>query len=59
MAGLDVTLDARATGSCEITHPTLGTVTATEVRRTALIQLANMGATILTATVASSSERSN
>ena len=61
MAGLDVTLDVRATGSCEITHPALGTLTATEVRRSALIQLANMGATILpvTAPAASSSETSD
>lgn len=48
MADLDVTIDAWATGSCEIIHPILGMFSATEVRRSALIQLANMGATIIT-----------
>ena len=49
MIGLDVSLDTRATGSCEIAHPALGVLTATEVRRSALIQLAGMGATIIAA----------
>src|SRR5258707_10585766 len=53
MADLDVSLDPRATGACEILHPALGILTAPEVRRTALIQLAHMGAAI----VSSSSER--
>ena len=47
MAQLDVTLAGDATGACDMTHPTLGTLTAAEVRRSALIQLANMGATII------------
>lgn len=46
MRGLDVHIDPEATGACEISHPMLGTQTADEVRRSALLQLFNMGATI-------------
>ncbi|RFM27480.1 cysteine hydrolase family protein [Deminuibacter soli] len=47
MAGYTVLLDPEATGTCAISHPVLGTFTADELRRSALLQLMNMGATIL------------
>jgi nicotinamidase-related amidase len=47
MADLGVTLDIRATGACEITDALLGRLSAEETRRSALIQLAGMGATII------------
>lgn len=47
MAGLDVFLDPEATGACDMEHPALGRLTADEVRRSALLQLVNMGAGIL------------
>ncbi|HXB05900.1 MAG TPA: isochorismatase family cysteine hydrolase [Puia sp.] len=47
MKKLNVLLDPNATGACEITHPTLGILSAPEACRTALIQLAAMGATII------------
>jgi len=46
MAGLEVVLDPEATGACDISHPQLGRMTAEEVRRSALLQLVNMGAHI-------------
>jgi len=46
MAGLDVWLDPAATGACDMEHPVLGRLTADEVRRSALLQLVNMGARI-------------
>jgi len=46
MAGLDVWLDPEATGACDMEHPVLGRLTAEEVRRSALLQLVNMGACI-------------
>jgi len=49
MAGLTVWLMPNATGACEMTHEILGNQTADEVRRTALLQLASMGARIITA----------
>jgi nicotinamidase-related amidase len=45
--GFNVSVDPRATGSCDLQHPALGTQSADEVRRTAMLQLASMGATIL------------
>jgi nicotinamidase-related amidase len=53
MKDLGVLLDPLATGAHDIHHPDLGTLSAAEVRRTALIQLADMGATILSSPVPS------
>ena len=44
--GLEVVVDADATGARAIEHPLLGRQSADEVRRSALLQLADMGATI-------------
>ena len=44
MAGLTVLLDPSATGACELNDERLGRLTAEEVRRSALLQLVNMGA---------------
>lgn len=46
MADLKVFLDANGTGACEMSHEILGHLSADEVRRSALLQLANMGAVI-------------
>ncbi len=46
MAGLNVFIDPDGTAACDLSHETLGKQTADEVRRSALLQLANMGATI-------------
>lgn len=46
MADLKVSLDPDATGACDMTHEILGKQTADEVRRSALLQLASMGADI-------------
>ncbi|MBA3883453.1 MAG: cysteine hydrolase [Chthoniobacterales bacterium] len=43
MAGLDVHIDPNGTGACDMAHESLGELTADEVRRSALLQLANMG----------------
>ena len=48
MKGLVVSLDPDATGACDIVHGQLGTLSADEVRRSALLQLMNMGAQITT-----------
>jgi nicotinamidase-related amidase len=45
--GFNVMVDPEATGACELVHASLGTQSADEVRRTALIQLAAMGAEIV------------
>ncbi len=45
--GFNVLVDPRATGACDLVHAMLGTQSADEVRRTALLQLAAMGATII------------
>lgn len=45
--GFKVSIDPKATGARDIIHPTLGRQTADEVRRTALLQLADMGAEIV------------
>lgn len=44
--GLDVQLDPEATGARNLTDPVLGELTADEVRRSALMQLIDMGATL-------------
>lgn len=46
MARLGVHIDIRATGTCAIEHEILGALGADEVKRSALLQLANMGANI-------------
>lgn len=46
MADLIVNIDPDGTGACDMEHQLLGSITAEEVRRTALLQLANMGANI-------------
>lgn len=45
--GFDVVVDPRATGACDLVHGSLGRQSADEVRRTALLQLASMGAQII------------
>ena len=44
--GFDVSVDANATGATDMNHHLLGEQTADEVRRYALLHLANMGVTI-------------
>ncbi|MHA4808976.1 cysteine hydrolase family protein [Flavitalea flava] len=46
MAGLIVYLSLEGTGACAMSHTLLGVQTAEEVRRTALLQLENMGAIV-------------
>lgn len=46
--GFDVTIDPEATGGTALQHPVLGSLSADEVRRTALLQLNHMGVTIAT-----------
>ncbi|MBA3832212.1 MAG: cysteine hydrolase [Chthoniobacterales bacterium] len=46
MLGLDVSIDPNGTGTCNLFHELLGALTADEARRSALLQLANMGAKI-------------
>jgi nicotinamidase-related amidase len=41
--GFEVAIDADATGAQDLAHPVLGAQTADEVRRSALLQLTNMG----------------
>jgi hypothetical protein len=45
--GFSVAIDPEATGARDLAHPLLGRQTADEVRRTALLQLSDMGAEIL------------
>jgi nicotinamidase-related amidase len=45
--GLDVYIDPDATGARDLEHPVLGRQSADEVRRTALLQLSNMGAQVV------------
>lgn len=47
MKDFTVLLDPAATGSCDIDDAVLGILSADESRRCALIQLANMGATLI------------
>jgi nicotinamidase-related amidase len=44
--GFQVLLDPEATGSCDLHSESLGKQTADEVRRSALLHLTNMGATV-------------
>jgi len=44
--GFDVVIDPRATGARDLEDPQLGAQSADEVRRSALLQLVNMGATL-------------
>jgi nicotinamidase-related amidase len=46
MRGFGVVIDPEATGACALEHDQLGSMDAYEVRRTALLQLADMGARI-------------
>ncbi|MGI8580958.1 MAG: isochorismatase family protein, partial [Chitinophagaceae bacterium] len=46
MRELNVYIDPDGTGACDMVHELLGRLTADEVRRSALLQLANMGAII-------------
>jgi nicotinamidase-related amidase len=46
MSGLIVYIDPDATGACDMAHEILGKLTADEVRRSALLQLASMGVNI-------------
>lgn len=54
--GYDVVIDPAATGARDLAHPVLGTQTADEVRRSAFLQLNNMGATIATTPATSAAE---
>lgn len=45
--GFEVALDPEATGARDLEHPSLGRQTADEVRRSAMLQLTNMGATVV------------
>ncbi|HEX4068389.1 MAG TPA: isochorismatase family cysteine hydrolase [Acidobacteriaceae bacterium] len=45
--GFGVSVDPKATGACGLSHALLGAQSADEVRRSALLQVAAMGATIL------------
>lgn len=47
MMDFDVSIDYNGTGACDMTHELLGSLTADEVRNSALLQLANMGANIV------------
>ena len=47
MADLTVYIDPACTGTCDIEHPLLGHQAAAEVRRSALLQLANMGVNVV------------
>lgn len=50
--GFDVQVDPDATGSRDLEHPVLGRFTADEIRRSALLQLVNMGAEPVSSTPA-------
>jgi nicotinamidase-related amidase len=47
MRDLTVILDPAATGACDLSHPLLGRLPASEVVRSAFLQLENMGAKLL------------
>ena len=51
--GFEVSVDPEATGARDLDNPVLGRQSADEVRRSALLQLANMGVTIAPAASAS------
>jgi nicotinamidase-related amidase len=48
--GFDVQIDPEATGARDLEDPVLGKLTADEVRRSALLQLVHMGATLVPST---------
>lgn len=50
--GFDVSVDPDATGARDLEHETLGRQTADEVRRSAVLQLVNMGVRVAASTVA-------
>ena len=54
--GFEVTIDPSATGARELEHPALGRQSAEEVRRSALLQLTNMGVIVEPAGVGASRE---
>ena len=45
--GFEVSIDAEGTGACELDHESLGVQSADEVRRTALLQLSQMGVSVV------------
>jgi nicotinamidase-related amidase len=47
MLRLGVSIDLNGTGACDLKHELLGSLSATEVRRSALLQLASMGANVI------------
>ena len=47
MMDFEVSIEYNGTGACDMTHKLLGSLTADEVRNSALLQLANMGASII------------
>jgi nicotinamidase-related amidase len=47
MLRLGVSIDLNGTGACDLTHELLGKLPANEVRRSALLQLASMGANVI------------
>jgi nicotinamidase-related amidase len=55
--GFDVLVDPAATGAGALEHPGLGSQTADEVRRSALLQLTNMGAQLVAAETETSQAR--
>ena len=46
--GYDVVIDPSATGARDLEHPLLGSQSADDVRRSAMLQLVHMGATVFT-----------
>ena len=54
----DVVIDPNTIGARDLEHPLLGAQTADEVRRSALLQLVNMGVTLFAAEVTASEQRS-
>ena len=54
--GFRVAVDAAATGACDVEHDVLGTQTADEVRRSALLQLTHMGASVVATPATDESE---
>jgi nicotinamidase-related amidase len=58
--GFRVSIDPEATGACDIEHALLGRQTAEEVCRSALLQLTNMGASVIdNIALASTTEEKN
>jgi nicotinamidase-related amidase len=57
--GFDVTVDPDATGATDISHARLGALEADEVRRSALLQLTHMGASVASVPVMAPSPASD